>query len=508
MPNERPTRHDPERSGPTVLGDRPAPAGLMVRLTLGLTLILGLVLAGLPPLARAATAADEPPLLRHRAPVSVTQPAAFVQLPLPAQVYALSQQPGLADLRLVDAGGQRVPFALLTPREDALRLREKARPASLYPLPAGPVGNSLPASVDLVVQGDRIQLRHRSGAAADPAGPGGQRPGAGWLIDLGEPAPQQPAPQRLHLRWSGPAEFSVAYRLEASDDLRRWRPAGGGQLMALASATGTLMQPLVPLESGAARFLRLVWADAGRAPQLVGADAITEQAERVAQDPPTLLRLVARPGAAEPGTAVALELDLGGVLPLQTLDLALPAGTRIVPLRVQQRTRADEPWRELTHGVVYRITREGGDDSRSPPLALYTRTRYLRLLPDARAPALDAAATPVLLQTALARLVFANQGTPPYALQVGLPPAAAAGGLRLATGALPIETLVPQLDQERARFGRAELGPFSEQPEAVQAAARAEMWAAWRPRLLWAVLLLGVAGLGWMVWRLARGRGA
>jgi hypothetical protein len=37
-------------------------------------------------------------------------------------------------------------------------------------------------------------------------------------------------------------------------------------------------------------------------------------------------------------------------------------------------------------------------------------------------------------------------------------------------------------------------------------AEAADRQAALRPWLLWAVLLAGVAGLGFMVWRLARGR--
>jgi hypothetical protein len=72
------------------------------------------------------------------------------------------------------------------------------------------------------------------------------------------------------------------------------------------------------------------------------------------------------------------------------------------------------------------------------------------------------------------------------------------------SGALPLATLVPTLDQERARFGSASLGQWSEVSEAVrfeQAAARREQW---RPMMLWAVLICGVLMLGALVWRLAR----
>jgi hypothetical protein len=60
------------------------------------------------------------------------------------------------------------------------------------------------------------------------------------------------------------------------------------------------------------------------------------------------------------------------------------------------------------------------------------------------------------------------------------------------------------LDEERSRFGKATLGEWSE----VEAVARAEKWrqrqAELRPWLLWSVLIVGVAGLSYMVWRLAR----
>ncbi|MBI3370031.1 MAG: DUF3999 family protein, partial [Burkholderiales bacterium] len=203
--------------------------------------------------------------------------------------------------------------------------------------------------------------------------------------------------------------------------------------------------------------------------------------------------------AAEPR---AMHIDLGGVLPLARLELNLPPGsTTVMPLRVQQRNRVDEAWQTVAQGVAYRIERGDGAADRSPPLALGNlRARYLRLLPDERAPAFDAARTEAVVELRLATLVFAAQGRAPYRLLAG------AAGTQ-ATGALTPEALVPKLDQERPRFGAATLGAFSEVAEVAQAAQRAETVALWRPRLLWAVLLAGVAGLGWMVWRLAVQRG-
>jgi hypothetical protein len=102
----------------------------------------------------------------------------------------------------------------------------------------------------------------------------------------------------------------------------------------------------------------------------------------------------------------------------------------------------------------------------------------------------------LVVRAELASLVFAAQGQAPYALL--------AGSAQAAPGALPLATVVPDLERERERFGRATLGPWSEVSEAAAQARRQERQAALRPWLLWSVLAAGVLGLGVMVWRLAR----
>jgi hypothetical protein len=456
-----------------------------------LAIVLWLLAGSLP-----AFAADAP-AFRHRASIELKQPGAFVQLPLSPADYAKSIQGSLADLRIVDADGARVPFAVLAPRGSQPQTTEQRRPATLYPLPKRPgASGAWQSPLEVSVQGDRISVKRRP--VGDPVVPATS---AGWLVDLGERKPTDPAPRALHLQWSGPAEFSVGYDLDSSDDLRRWRRGDSGHLMALASPAGPLTQPMVPLPEGTGRFVRLVWADAGGAPVLTAAQSVaTEHGDRPL-DPPAALELAATPEtagqpAADAEAARALHFDLGASLPIAELDLRLAPGTRVVPVRIQARTTADAAWRDIASAVFYRLERDGKTSS-SPPLALRTTTRYLRVLPDERAAALDAAQTRLALKLPLASLVFASQGKPPLALLAGSPEAR--------SGALPVSTLVPALDDERPRFGQATLGPWSESADVARALQTRERMAALRPALLWAVLLLGVAGLGWMVWRLARG---
>ena len=292
----------------------------------------------------AAPARAEEALFRWRAPIEVRQPAAFVQLPLPVSAYGHSQQRDLQDLRIIDARGERVPFALLVP---------------------GPPGTA---------------------AAPDPA--------VVELLFAASPEPLGAAPPD------------------------------------------------------------------GRSPS-------------------------------------GLHFDLGGALPLVQIDLQLAAGTLVAPVQLEGRRGVDDPWRELTRQVFHHIERDA-TVSRSPPVQLQATVRYVRVVPDPRTAALDAAATRLAVHARLASVVFAMQGEPPFTLL--------AGSSDAPPSALPVNTLIPALADERARFGQATLGAWDEVPAVVRRADAEQRRAELRPWLLWSVLLVGVGGLGLMVWRLTRGR--
>lgn len=439
----------------------------------------------------------EPAPYRYQAPIAIDAAAPFVQVALPVAAYGRVEQDDLRDLRIVDSRGERVPFAVLPPLA-TVQLNEQVREANLYPLPARPAaGGVWPSPVDVVVEGDRISVRRRGGEKTLAAAP---RESGGWLIDSGETKRGDPPPKSLRLRWSGPAEFSVSYRIEISSDLRQWRPGGSGQLMALQSPSGTLAQPVVGLSDSPGRFVRLVWSESAAAPTLTGASVLVAERQRVAVDSTRELTFAASPepaGAAPADAAAkrALHFDLGGVLPLVDVDLRFDAGTHVAPVRLQGRARIDQPWRDVGSGVFYRLER-GGDVGSSPAIALPVAVRYLRLVPDERAASLDGVVARLVVHASLASIVFAAQGEPPFRLLAGSRDAPA--------GALPVSAVVAQLDSERARFGRATLGAFTVDEAAERVAEQASRQARLRPWLLWAVLIVGVAGLGALVWRLAR----
>ena len=127
---------------------------------------------------------------------------------------ATRRRPDLRDLRIVDAAGERVPFALLDCRRPR-RFTERAgaRGDALYPLPQRPAGSAAGrrrSTSSSTATGSRVRRygrRHDRRRATAPR----ESP---RLADRSRRARARPTRRRsrLLLRWSGPAEFSAALR--------------------------------------------------------------------------------------------------------------------------------------------------------------------------------------------------------------------------------------------------------------------------------------------------------
>ena len=419
---------------------------------------------------------------RWKAPIEVLQPAPFVYLDPSVSTYAHTLQPDLRDLRIVDARGEPVPFTVQTPRATEPPSVDVQRDAALYPLPPRPTRDAeWPSPIEVTVSGDRIDVK-RSGLPENTSDT------PGWLIDLGERS--GPRPHTLRLVWSGPSEFTAGFDFETSDDLRSWRSHGHGSVMALASASGELTQPSLPLPNNAGRFLRLVWTD-GTRPLLTAAKVVAPgPGDEMPTMAPEELVLDATPAdRTDESSRRAVVFDIGGAIPVERLDLRFAAGTLVAPVRLEGRARSDEAWRGLGEHVFFRIERDT-EVRTSAPLAVNATVRYVRVVPDPRTPGLDAASTKLVVYATMATIVFAMRGEPPFTLYAGSPDAA--------PGALPAIAFIPEGEHERTIFGGATVGAWSEVPAADR------QWAILRPWLLWSVLLAGVGGLGLMVWRLTR----
>lgn len=223
----------------------------------------------LPAPAAAAAAPDTPAAYAWTLPVAVTDDNGVHGLRLPSSVYLHAQSAALADLRLFDRRGLPVPYALRQPPTDTVT-DARELPLRIFPLYRQP---GAPASV--TTQGDfKLELRTDSdgrllsvtSAGAPPrTQPPAQAQGPvveTLILDLGVPARATP-PTVTALRFAPPAGksgYSAQVWLEASDDLRDWRPLGAADLQWLSATDGAILAcDMLAFEPARFRYARLTW---------------------------------------------------------------------------------------------------------------------------------------------------------------------------------------------------------------------------------------------------------
>jgi hypothetical protein len=443
-----------------------------------------------------AAASDLPQDYTHLIPLTLNGQPGVVQLQLPRDAYLNARSPSLNDLRVFDAHGVPQPFALRQP-ETAPGATHRTLPARVFPLMAERADTSL-AGLEVSTATDGRVLSVRLPAAQGRAG---ERLAA-LVLDLRQDGSEEP-PLVDGLRFALPAgrnTYSGLVWLEASDDLKHWDAVGVAELSWLANANDeTLANDKLEFPARPMRYARLSW----RGGEPIQFAAVSAQSpERGPNAAPTeSLLLQPQPGRD------ARELQYtkpAGVTPLQA-GLQIDSGNAVLPVTLgtyrQTRRSGQVHFEPVMRTTFYRLEQDGkpraSGDVAVP--AWIGDTWVLRFdQPPAIKPALRVSWEP-------ATLVFVAGGSPPYALAVGRDKAerAARDLAEVAPGFAPAEL--------RA-LPRAGAGAAQEQAEALANAvkrASADNSAAQRRlMMLWGVLVLGVAIVAGMVWRLLRQAGA
>lgn len=398
--------------------------------------------------------------------------AALHRVELPLAVHAQARS-DLADLRVFNADGERVPHALL---HESAAPAITAAPVAVPWFPLRSATASGARALDVRVEQDGRLISLRQGPL--PAAPEG-----GWLFDLSAQAMPVGA---LRLDWAGPASgFSSQARLEASDDLRHWRPLADGPLLDLRFGGQQLRQDRLAFDPARHRYLRLSASPA--LPPLTA--AWVEPAPERAAPALAWIDVPGRPGPA-PGEYL---FDLGAHLVATRLDLRLPTPNTVAPLAWSVRERRDADWREVARSTAYRL-QQGAGELASPPLDVGRQGgRYWRVRVDSRAGGLGGGLPVLRLGREPVQLVFVARGKGPFLLAFGRRDAAAAQ--------LPLASLLPgyRPGQEAAlplaRTGAAVALGGTAAPAPGQEDRPPPDWKRW---LLWAVLLGAVAMLALM----------
>jgi hypothetical protein len=486
--------------------------------------------------AMSAVAVAQPAATATTAPVALEGTGPYHRLTLPLAIYGRAAYPDLRDVRVRNAAGQAVPYAWL--RNEAAAPQTASRNVPIFALPAG-VASATPGDTALA-----FSVRPDGSLALEgkPA-----RPAAGqvaqWLIDA-----SQVKGSLLQARFDVAPDTRglFAFRLDASDDLRQWRPVGGEeQLVRLAHGGQTIERLAVDLGSLRARFLRLRWSDPanGAALTRVGIDSVQEvepvapvewsaplKPERCASDYCDYLLPRGLP-------AQSLRIDLADVNTLAQVGisgLSDPAASSAAPQRPVSRNplyvlrhpqrRMQSPGGQQPGGpdetplvdtVVYRLAQAGGE-ARSPVLALDGAV-HARLRLRTAGPVSVLGATPPTLSVGAAprTLVFLAQGGAPFSLAWSAAPEANAVEGSVPGAPLALSTLIPgyAADKPVAADGASVALPAAAVDAAVAAVAQPPLPVQEPSRKWWLWGALGVgllllAGMAWSLFASLRKDGA
>ena len=437
------------------------------------TLVLLLVAAGTRALASVEVSPQD---FAYGMQVLVTGEAAAYRLALPLTVYQKTVRSDLGDLRVFNARGEVVPYAL----ERAST--ETAVHQPTRPLPVFALRDESAAALDAV----RVTIESGTAALNLQTARAGETPHpvTNYIID--GRALDAPLAAFL-LEWSlDAADFAGRLKVEAGGSLGDWRTVVEAAPVAnLRSGGERLVENRVELAAAQAKFWRLSWAGAA-APFVV--TSVSAEPARGHVD-------VRRSNLIVPGRAVAgkrgeYEFDLAARLPIDRVNIELPEPNTIAQIELLSRAAPGDEWRTVVHCGFYRLKSEGRElRNGTVPIALESQ-RYWLARVNPRGGGLGSGVPRLSVGWIPHDVMFLARGAGPFMLAYG---SATAESAATTLASIPKNVAVVQ----------ASLAA----PAPLGGAGRLEPPPArfpWKATLLWMVLALGVGVLAWMALRLSR----
>ncbi|MNO49058.1 hypothetical protein D3C76_394020 [compost metagenome] len=431
-------------------------------------------------------AAETPADFSSHVPLVISGTGPWYRLQLPIEMQLAARHGDLRDLRVFNAEGEVLPYSLRTgaARQSETRLEATAK---VFPL-RGPAGSA-------ALEGLKV-VRNTAGTIVEipPAAvPDGAREILrGWLLDAS--ASDFPL-DRLNLDWSAQAEGFQQFRIEASDDLSRWRSLGDGQVARLSFNGERIDSSDVELPGIRVRYLRLLWSAPEEAAMLNGARL---SGIRSSTEPAPLVW--SAPLAGRAGADGEFIWNLPQALPLERLRIPLEQPDTLAPVTLQGRLDGKVQWSPLARTVLYRLSQEGREMRQDEIVLPGWPVSQLRLLVDSRGSGLGGSVPQLSVALRANEVIFLARGSAPYQVAVGSTSSQSAS--------LPITTLVPGFDESRlVTMGKAQVEGVLQ--AGVLAPAGGDSGGTnWKRILLWGVLLLGVALLAGMALSLLRSSAA
>jgi len=415
-------------------------------------------------------------------PLALEGEGPWYRLELPMSLHFAARYADLRDLRVFNAEGESLAYALTLGSAQHSETRAETA-VKWFPLRGPANAEQVPSvRVQRGTTGTLVEVLPEStpSVAEDVL--------RGWLLDAS--AIKAPL-HKLILDWSAERDGFQRFSIEASDDLQQWESWGDGQIARLAFADERIDQREVSLPGQKARYLRLLWESPQQTPALTTARLVSATSDNAPA--PMAWSASLAPSSVKAGE---YSWDLPLALPLERVQIELKQANTLAPVTLSGRRDGKVQWQTLTHGLLYRLPQDG-KESLHDLLDLYGMpVQQLRLQVDERGGGLGSATPQLKVGLRATQVTFLARGTPPYVLAIGNPGAKAAD--------LPLSTLIPGYDEQHpAKLGVATAGE-TQLIEASEASAAQVGAFDWKRLGLWGVLLLGVGLLVLMALSLLR----
>ncbi len=407
-------------------------------------------------------------------PIITTQEAAAYRFPLPLSVYQDSVRKDLGDIRLFNAGGVAVPFSLLRPAVQ-VPIRKPAIALPVFPLRAG--SRVVIDGIHVTIDSPRsaINLQTQNGSGGDLSA--NEYILDGRALDSGVSA--------LRMSWPEAAsDYSGRVSVEASDDLGSWRTVVAAAPIANLRANGQmLIENRIVLAPTAAKYWRIKWL--GAPPAFEITSILAEPAESLAAPLRATLEVGGKP---DPVNANDYLFDLGAHAPVSRVNVVLPEVNTTVAVELSSRPTANEPWHIVARAGFYRLKAADAEQQNAPLEVRVDDDRYWRArITDSAGP--PRAPLRLHVEWIPNEVTFLAQGQGPFLLAYGN------------ATAIRAEADLSQIPAT-LQISPAVVGPRQVLGGSTRLVGKPPAFP-WMRAVLWGVLLLAVALLAWMAYRLA-----
>lgn len=411
--------------------------------------------------------------------VVTTSEAAAYRVALPLAVYQTVVHADLSDVRVFNERGEPVPFRLERPRSQSTT-QPTQTVLPLFTLRGDP-GKALDA-VRVTIESGNTRVEVPSSTTTQ----GATVAASSYVLDARSFSTPVAA---FNLSWPADApDFAGHLRIEASDDLGIWRTVVFSAPIAnLHAGDARIIERRAELAPAKAKYWRLSWPDTPAPFELTSITAEPAQ-DRVDVTRETVT-VGGKPIASKRGE---FEFDLGAKLPVDRLTLELPEQNSIVEVEMLSRAAAQETWRHVTRTGFYRLKNAANAELTNGLVAIEpTADRYWLARVDMRGGGLGPSAPKLRAGWLPHDIVFLARGAGPFTLAYGSSAAQSVASLSGFPTTIAIANAA--LSDPRALGGAGRLEPVHQ---------KLNLWS--KTTVLWTVLVIGVAVLAFMAYRLAR----